>query len=653
MRTALRRAAGALLLAASAASAAPLTPPIASYRIRCRLDDSSKTVEGTELLTWRNTTSRPAASLRFHLYLNAFRNTRTTFFRESGGESRSNRFRTGGWGSISVARVTDAAGTDLTADLRYLSPDDGNPDDRTVAEIPLAAPVAPGEAIRLSIDFVSKLPRAYARSGWKGDFFFVAQWFPKIAVLEEEGWNCHQYHANSEFFADFGDYDVAVDVPSRFKGKVGGTGRLVEEIDAPGGRVIEHFRQESVHDFAWTADPEFEVHADRFSASGGPSVALTLLLQPEHRSVRERYFRAAKTALAAFGQRYGAYPYDVLTIVDPPWGAGGVGGMEYPTMISCGTGLFHPEGLLSPEGVTIHEFGHQYFYGLLASNEFEEPWLDEGFTSYATTRVMGEAYGDSHPVFSLFGFPIVFRSIAIRPPLDGQLRFFETSTRDPLTASWKFEDGRNYRMVYSKTALVLSTVERMVGTKRFDAAMGDYAREFRFRHPKTDDFVAVLSRTTGRDWADFFRRALLSSSSLDYAVESATSVRSNGPRGLVETGGRVSEVERGQTRKGWDSEALVERRGDLSLPVEVLLRFEGGKTYRSTWDGQARWKRFRVENGPRLLEARVDPDEKLLLDADRTNNGRRTRSDAAAANLWTARAFFWTENLLDLFMELW
>lgn len=656
MHPPLRALVSGVLLAASAAAAQDLTEPVASYKISCRLDDAKKTVEGTELLTWKNTTRRPAEELRFHLYLNAFRNSRSTFFRESGGRHRRETFREdGGWGSISVSRMTDDEGADLLSDARPIAPDDGNSEDRTVLEIPLPRPVAPGATIRLSIDFVSRLPRVFARSGYKGDFFMVGQWFPKIGVLEDAGWNCHQYHATSEFFADFGDYDVTIDLPSRYKGKVGGTGRLIEERDAPGARVVEHFRQESVHDFAWTADPGFDVASDRFVEPGLPEVALTLLCQPEHRSQRERYFKAARAGLSLYGKRYGPYPYGTLTLVDPPWGAAGARGMEYPTLISCGANFFHPAGLWDPESVTLHEFGHQYFYGLLASNEFEEPWLDEGFTTYATDRALGEIFGVTHPKLSLFGYPIVFGSVAMHPPLDTQLRYFETASRDPLTVSWKFETPATYRMVYSKTALTIATLERLIGPKTMDAVWKDYTARFRFRHPRTSDFIASVNRATGQDWNSFFQKTLFSSGTVDYAVSIARSTRSQPPFGLLDRDGRTVPVSRAAAppRRGFDTEVVVERRGEVALPVEVLLKFEGGKSYRTVWDGEARWTRFRVENGPRLLEAWVDPDGRILLDADRNNNGLRVRSDAAAANLWTARAFFWAENLLDLFMELW
>lgn len=632
---------------------AELAPPIASYQISCRLDPEKKIVEGTELLTWTNRTSHAATTLTFHLYLNAFRNTLSTFWKESGGKSRGNPIPDS-WGSIEVIRMTLSDGSDLLPSLRYISPDDGNPEDRTVAEVLVPRPVAPGETISVSMDFRSHLPRVSARTGYKGDFFLVAQWFPKIGVLEDRGWNCHQFHAWSEFFADFGDYDVSIDVPARYRGKVGATGAQVEERESAGDRILYRFRQQSVHDFAWTADPRYLLRQDFFREAGLHDVQITLLLQPEHTGQAERHFRAVKAALSAYGRVLGPYPYDTLTLVDPPWGARGAGGMEYPTLITCGTSLFAPGAVQEPEAVTVHELGHQFFYGLLASNEFEEPWLDEGFNTYMTSRVLQATYGPNHAALSLFGVPFAL-GIDIEHPLEKNRRYFAVATEDTLAApSWRHPSEAAYRaLVYSKTALILATLERLIGTETMDRALRLYAERWRFRHPTTADFLAAVNDATGRNWRWFFDRTFFSSGAVDYAVAQAMSVRTEPARGLFEKDGKLAQrSELSAAASGYQSVVLVERRGDVAMPVDVLLHFEGGATYRSTWDGEARWKRFRAR-GPRLAEAVVDPDEKILIDIDRTNNGRRAEPDPRAASRWTARSVFWMQNLLDFATVAW
>ncbi len=632
----------------SALGAAPLTPPVASYEISCRLDTETKTITGSQVVTWTNTTTRPAATLQFHLYLNAFRNTRSTFWREHGGRRRA-RTIPDSWGSIEVTRAMTSDGADLLPGMRYLAPDDGNPDDRTVAEYDLPRPVLPRQSVSVSMDFVSILPRASLRTGSKGDFFLVAQWFPKIGVFEETGWNCHQFHSNSEFFADFGDYDVSIDVPVRYRGKVGATGTRVSEREAREGRVVARFRQESVHDFAWAADPDFRVLSDHFRDPGLSDVEILLHLQPEHLAQADRHFRAVKAALSGYGRVLGPYPYPTLTVVDPPWGASGAGGMEYPTFITAGTSLFAPPSLQSPEEVTVHESGHQYFYGLIASNEFEEPWLDEGLNTYMTERVMKAVYGDYYSHLPVFGvrFPL---GIEVRRPVDSNRRYFEHATEAPLgVPSWKYLTRESYgAIVYSKTALALATIERIVGIHAMDRALRLYSDRWRFGHPKGKDFVAAVAEATGRrDVPSLFERTFFSSGTVDYAVSEATSGPARPPRGLSD--GKQPAAR----RKGYDTLVTVTRRGDVGLPVDVLLRFEGASSWRSSWDGQARWKRFRVEGGPLLVEAVVDPDEKILLDGDRTNNGRRPEHDPRAASRWTARAVFWLQNLFDFATVAW
>jgi len=204
-------------------------------------------------------------------------------------------------------------------------------------------------------------------------------------------------------------------------------------------------------------------------------------------------------------------------------------------------------------------------------------------------------------------------------------------------------------------ALVLASLERTVGRAVMDRVLLAYATEFRFRHPTTADFVGVVERITGRPWRGYFARALFSAGVVDYAVARADSKRAAPPAGRVEVAGRTSEVETSRETRGgpYETNVVIERRGDVPLPVEIRLQFEGKKTYTTTWDGEARWIRLHVDAGPKLVRADVDPDGRILLDADRNNNGWIVRSDAAAANLWTARSFFWAENLLDLFMELW
>ena len=264
---ALRRCWVALVLAvalsvlACAARAGEPAPPVASYTIDAVLDADAREVSGSATVRWRNPSRTPAAELYIHLYLNAFANNRTTLMSGMGEEAERFLSHTrDGWGRIDLAAI-HLGERDVTGDLQFVSPDDGNPYDQTLARLPLATAVRPGETLELRFDFVARLPRLFVRAGHAAPFFFVAQWFPKLAVYANGRWHAHQYHAESEFFADFGTYDVTLTVPSAYV--VGSTGEARGEHDNGDGTKTISVHAEHVHDFAWTADPRLRVVEDR------------------------------------------------------------------------------------------------------------------------------------------------------------------------------------------------------------------------------------------------------------------------------------------------------------------------------------------------------------------------------------------------------
>ena len=180
---------GAVLLAGflTSAALAALSDHVVRYDITARLDPAAKTITGHETLTWHNESPDAVPELRFHLYLNAFQNERSTFIRESGGQLRGDTMAKDDWGYIEITRMQLASGRDLTHVIRFVHPDDNNADDQTVIAVPLPESVPPGRTITLGIDFLSKLPKVFARTGYHEDFFMVGQWFPKIGVYEKAG----------------------------------------------------------------------------------------------------------------------------------------------------------------------------------------------------------------------------------------------------------------------------------------------------------------------------------------------------------------------------------------------------------------------------------------------------------------------------------
>jgi hypothetical protein len=642
------------ITAAPAAQGQARSARNASYTITARLDPASRTLIGDELLTWRNTASIPATSLRFHLYYNAWRNTRSSFLRERAlaGDDDASARPEADWGWIDITSLklvaTGGAPVDVTSSLRFIAPDDGNPDDRTVAEIPLSTPIAPGQTVNVQIAWSSRIPRAIARTGVIGNYYFIAQWFPKIGVFEDAGWNCHQFHSATEFFADFGVYDVRLTVPKDWI--VGATGVERGRRDEGDRTTTHHYVADDVHDFAWTTSPDFVERTERFGHPGLPSVAMRLLLQPEHTRQAERHFQSARAALRHYGEWFGAYPYGTLTIVDPAWQSDS-GGMEYPMLFTAGTRWIAPRRVAEPEEVTVHEAGHQFFYGIVATNEFEHAWMDEGINTFATARVMEQFFGPQYYSTRYFGgfVPWVFDDLPLSRAVDGNYLagYRNAATSDtPSTPTWRYWPGTAANITYSKTSLWLHTLERMLGWETLQRILSTFFTRYAFQHPQPRDFFAVANEVSRRDLTWFFDQVYRSSSSFDYAIdvfESEAAV----DRGYFGDGSRQTFSSNARAADVYRTRVVVRRHGDGVFPVDVRVVFENNQDVRWRWDGRDRWKLFEVDRPARAVSAQVDPERVLLLDTNYTNNSRSLApKTAAASRKWSLAWLLWLQDHL-------
>jgi hypothetical protein len=635
-----------LLLCACAAAQAqnwfqtPLSPRTASYTISVRLDPETKTLKGEEVLTWKNPSGDIIQDLQFHLYLNAFRNDQSTMMREWSKGSRGTFSPASDAGWIDIVSLRTADGEDLTAGLEFIQPDDANDQDRTLARLPLRRPIPPRQSITLRIGFTAKLPTVTRRSGHAGDFFMVSQWFPKIAVYEPAGtrsavrgaWNGHQYHPIGEFYADFGVYDVAITVPSAYV--VGATGSRVEERQNPDTTRTVTYHAEDVHDFAWTASPRFVEVIDRWE-----HVQIRALMQPQRVAQAARYIQAAKTTFAYFDRHVGRYPYPVLTIVDPAHNASEAGGMEYPTLITAGAHWAVGERLRLPELVVVHELGHNYWYGMVANNESEEAWLDEGLTQYFETRIMDETYGAKTSVLDLAGLRIGDFEFT----RETYLGMSNPKAAPIATVPWRFPRGTYGALTYSKTATVLTTLERMLGRATMDSIMRTYFRRWAFRHPDGKDFIAtcndVVRQLHGNrygenlDW--YFDQTIYGTGICDYQLTSLRTLRA--PRAGSDT----------SSAPLFESRVVVSRLGEVRLPVSLLVHFDNGNEVLEEWDGAARVTEFTYRRTEKVVWAKVDPEGILALDANLGNNTRTLDPDTGPVWKYTAKLIFWLQNLLQ------
>ena len=613
----------------------PLSQRVVAYQIEATYDPPKHTVEASETLTYHNLTGQPLDTFPFHLYLNAFQ-PKSTWMHEAhrDGSFRSSsleHWKPEDYGSNVVTSFQVEGMGDLTSQMKFISPDDGNPDDQTVFQVRLPKPVAPGQDVTFQIKFKATFPEVIARTGYKRTFLLAGQWFPKVGVWWHGQWNCHQFHAMTEFFADFGTYDVKVTLPKDYI--IGATGVQVGEQDNANGTKTVVFHAEDVHDFAWTADPNFKIVENTFNGSVGP-VHIRLLTYNSHQREWEPYIYCVLESMKRFDEWYGPYPYAQLTVVDPPHGAMEAGGMEYPTFITGDSGWWIPRGFHLIDLVTEHEFGHQYWYGMVATNEFENGWLDEGINSYTEVKVLDNMYGENTSIIDLLGGQLGEREAQ-------RMQFVDDADRDPLS-KMSFQDmsvGTYGGITYGKAASMLVTLEKIVGEETLKNALHTYFLRYRFTHPTQEDFMHTVNEVAGQDLSWYWNQAVYGTQVFDYEVLRADSTP-------VDWWKPDLHEKKGETE--YETQVILHRKGDFIFPVDAVVKFDHGETVREHWDGKDRWVRFVYRKKAQVESAQIDPGYQLTLDRDYLNNSTTTVGQHTAIHKLATYWLFLTQFLSQI-----
>jgi len=581
---------------------------IACYQIHVKLDTEEKKLWGNEILSFVNTSKKSVDTLFLHLYPNAFQSDTTTLMKESFFPDRvkkKEKYR----GFIKIESVGTSSGLDLT-DKKIIH--------ETIMKLPLPDPLPPQGRVEIEIDFMVKLPEIFVRMGYYGEDFMIGQWFPKMAVLEEDGnWNAHQYHFQSEFFADFGTYDVLITVPLRYV--IAATGRLIDTREKPDSAKTLVFRAEDVHDFAWAASPDY-----RISKRVVDGTEVSLFYKPEHKENVDRIINFAEFALKYYSLCFGKYHYNHFTMVEAKIGLGG-GAMEYPTLITYSPSRVPPEKIRLDALALFHEIAHQWWYGMVASNEFQEAWLDEGFAVYSQRRALEKRFDRRANLLDLWGIESSELDFA-------RLSYLLDLQSDPIVKnSWEFRDYLSYRAnVYSKASLVLETLRGYLGEERMNELLKEYFRRYKFKHPKTSDFIQVTNQVAGEDLSYFFQQLLFGTGICDYEVTSIESV----------------PWESEDKNKRYRTQVVIRRAGEVVIPVEVVIELEDGETIKQIWDGKERWHKIEIETDSKIKWAIIDPDNKIALDININNNSLTARSCDSIMMKLSTHCLFWLETLL-------
>ena len=597
--------------------------------IRVTLDDTAHRLHGDIQLIYHNNSPDTLDFVWMHLWPNAYRNGKTAMAKQ--------HYRDGDM-FMFYAMSRDMGGIDSLAFTSMGRPLEWSYDEEhiDIAKVMLPKPLLPGKAFEISTPFRVDIPNgSISRLGHVGESYQITQWYPKPAVYDEEGWHPMPYLSQGEFYSEYGTFDVRITLPSNYT--VGATGdyvkdsednalelarldRLVEEteawVEAKGWEDVEeswgfpasstqtktlHLRQNRVHDFAWFADKRFKVLRGEVALPGnGKKVTTWAMFTPEEAELWQRAPEYLHDATYYYSLWNGDYPYNHVTAVDGTISAGG--GMEYPNVTVIG----QSGSDFGLETVIVHEVGHNWFYGILGSNERDNAWMDEGINSFNETRYLLTKYGEQEDVSIM---------------LEGRERLVERLDLGSFQYKWIDElsylfparfgvdqpiqchstdlTSTNYgAIIYKKTAAAFAMLQSHLGTARFDAAMQLYYDTWKYRHPGPADLQACMESSTGEDLSWFFD-------------------------GWIQTTKRNDlELRKASTRKG----LVVRNRGELASSAKVsgLL----GDSVVAVLDVPLMQPGSKVTLAhPEVadVERWVLDHERVTLDYDRRNNSRQTR----------------------------
>ncbi len=578
----------------------PLSDRITGYKISVKLDTINHKIVGTEKIYWLNNSEFPTKTLYFHLYMNAFANNRTTMMRNI------EKLR---HGMLGIKLTPETAGycrvKKISVNFNELT--DYFLVDETVGVLHLPFEVKPGESVIINVEFETKLPRIMIRSGYAGSFHFVGQWYPKLGVFEKDGkWYCEQYDGNGEFYSDFGVYQVEVVLPSYFTAT--GTGIVLgEKVDGDVKKVS--FYAEDVHDFAFVAWDKFRILSKKIGDK-----TLYVYYFDKHKEIAERELDALCKVFLWYQENIGEYPYPDYKVIDVPFNAIGSSGMEYQNFSTSFSLSVFPKWLRATESTVVHEFGHSYWQGMVATNEHRQAWADEGINSFFEGLIMDNLYGECSELkfksFCQSGFSRF---------LSGNFEMLKFEKPDKRAS--KFVSRSGYGLAsYNKFALTLKTIANLEGNKVVIDSAKEFFEKFKFTHPDGREFLKILNKNTNNKYKELLNKVIFD---VGFPDASVISVKRKGVEPFKGYNARFSfrKSETGEKYESYYYEIIVGKR-ELPIKVSGVIMFDSGRTENFVIPKEENILQLNipVEENEKLLYVWIDRDRKILIDLDRSNN---------------------------------
>lgn len=453
------------------------------YKIEVSLTDSTKTLDGQLNLIYKNNSPDTLRYIWFHLWPNAYKNDRTALSDQMLQNGSTKFYFSSEEQKGYINRL------DFKVDNNPVSIED-HPQHQDIIKLILPQPLPPSSSIHINTPFRVKLPLVFSRSGYIGSSFQVTQWYPKPAVYDSKGWHPMPYLDNGEFYSEFGKFDVQINVPQKYI--VAATGNLVDQQDVDGRKILR-YQENNIHDFAWFADSNYIVKKGAAEVEG-KKVELEVYYHSRTEKSWDSSITILQQTLQTRGNWLGSYPYKTVKVVESL--APGMGGMEYPTITVIST----PSDNDALEELIGHEVGHNWFYGILASNEREYPWMDEGMNSYYDNRFhewRKSINGISKTKPSRF---LPENELAL-----ASHTMISIHKDQPINLSSEQFNLINYNaIVYGKTAEWLSFIETKIGKAAFDSMMSAYYQAWKFKHPQPEDFKLIAARFLGNSTDSVF-----------------------------------------------------------------------------------------------------------------------------------------------------
>ncbi|MDQ2718386.1 MAG: M1 family metallopeptidase [Bacteroidota bacterium] len=494
------------------------------------LNDVENTLDGYEIINYTNNSADTLNYIWFHLWPNAYKNDRTAFSEQLLQLGRTDFYFSDENKRGYINRL-DFKVNGTTANL------EDHPKDIDIAKLVLPTPLLPGQTIKITTPFHEKIPFNFSRGGHVDKTYQITQWFPKPAVYDSKGWHPIPYLDQGEFYSEFGDYDVSIKVPEDYLVAATGeevsgkeqramnnqsavktnqtAGKIIRNkkqktilknlnstagqtsIVLPSGIKVLHFIQNNIHDFAWFADKDFIVKHDTMMLASGRIIHVNSFYTPTGKKVWNNSIRFIKDAIRTRSEWLGEYPYNTITAVEAKMGFNG--GMEYPTITSIS-----PVPVEKSLNMTIeHEVGHNWNYGVLATNERTHPWMDEGINTYFDNR------------YEKLKYPVKIQEkkekdfFKKRISDDDEDLIYRTQIAErkdqPIETSSEDFSSANYEVIaYYKTGLWMKKLEDFIGKDLFDSCLHEYYNQWKFKHPQPEDFEDVVKNVSKKNVKTIF-----------------------------------------------------------------------------------------------------------------------------------------------------